>query len=343
MKPRILSVGYLRHIFFLLLWNLSSAVVAENSAAAVSDGVASENKSVISAETGRELLPYEVAVNTLELTDDRGDLRRLRVLYPQAQERYPLVIFSHGNWSDNTKYDALVNDWVARGYVVVMPYHLDGGGMMRGIFNALRFGQLGLISERAKDIHWIIDALPQLAQLSPELSARMQMDNIAVAGHSFGAYTAQQMIGAGAFDEDNQRWAYARDERVKAVVAISPPGPMFTTITELSWQAVDKPMLVTTGTKDVNDTFWPDWRAHLMSFDGAKPGHNYSLVVDHADHYLGNLICRPERESPPQNEALRVINDASVEFLNWQLKGKATERWAAGDTRRVGVAVYAQR
>jgi len=298
---------------------------------------------VSAIDKSRAPLPYEVSISTVELVDDRGELRSLRVLYPQATERYPLIVFSHGNWSDNTKYDALVREWVAHGYVVVMPYHLDGGGMMRGIFNSLRYGQLGLISERAKDVHWIIDALPELAEKSPELSARMQMDNIAVTGHSFGAYTAQQMIGAGAFDEDDQSWVYARHERVKAVVAISPPGPMFTTITELSWQSVDKPMLVTTGTEDVNDTFWPDWRSHLLSFDGAKPGHNYSLVVDNADHYLGNLICRPERETPPQHEALGVINDASLAFLDWHLKGKATALWPPKETRRVGQAVYNQR
>jgi len=287
--------------------------------------------------------PYEVMISRLDLIDDRGAERSLRVLYPHKIGRYPLVIFSHGNWSDNTKYDALMRYWAGHGYVVVMPYHLDGGGMVRGIFNALRYGQLGLIAERSRDIHWVMDALPELAQQSPALAARMQVHNIAVAGHSFGAYTAQQMIGAGAFDEGAERWHYARDERVKAVVAISPPGPMFSTITEHSWRQVDKPMLVTTGTADVNEKFWPDWRLHLMSYETARLGHNHSLVVDGADHYLGNLICRPERDQPPQQEALRVINSVSVAFLDWQLKGERRLDAAWVNDAGAGLAVYGQR
>ncbi len=74
-----------------------------------------------------------------------------------------------------------------------------------------------------------------------------------------------------------------------------------------------------------------------------KPGQNYSLVVDGADHYLGNLICRPEREEQPQHKALRVINTASVAFLDWQLKGGEPLDSAAENSRNKTAAEYGQR
>jgi hypothetical protein len=95
---------------------------------------------------------------------------------------------------------------------------------------------------------------------------------------------------------------------------------MFDVIVEDSWQQMSKPMLVAAGTWDSNPQFWPDWRDHLLSYDTAVSGNNYSLVVEGADHYLGNLICRPEREETPQTDALNMVNAVSVTFLDAKLK-----------------------
>ena len=57
-----------------------------------------------------------------------------------------------------------------------------------------------------------------------------------------------------------------------------------------------------------------------MSFDSARPGQNYALVTQGADHYLGNLICRLERENPPQQDALMMLNAVSTTFLDALLK-----------------------
>lgn len=245
---------------------------------------------------------------------------RVRVLQPETEGRYPLLVFSHGNWSDIDKYDALFEHWASHGYVILAPYHLDGGGMARGIFNALRHGNEGLIASRVADVKKILDHLDALDALQPGLAARVDSTRIAITGHSFGAFTAQMLGGAAAVNLESGERVEGRDARVRAVLAISPPGPMFEIINDQSWKNMTAPMLVTTGTWDVNAQFWPEWQAHKLSFDTAPSGHNWLLVVEGADHYLGNLICRPEREAPPQNDALRMVNALSVTFLNAQLK-----------------------
>ena len=60
---------------------------------------------------------------------------------------------------------------------------------------------------------------------------------------------------------------------------------------------------------------------HLTSFERARPGEQYALVIEGADHYLGRLICRTEREAEPQWDALRMVLAASTSFLDAQLKG----------------------
>ena len=39
------------------------------------------------------------------------------------------------------------------------------------------------------------------------------------------------------------------------------------TIVEGSWQQLDTPTLATTGTWDIQPSFWPDWRMHLTAFN----------------------------------------------------------------------------
>lgn len=260
---------------------------------------------------------------------------RVRVVRPDAPGPFPLVLFSHGNWSDITQYDALLEHWASHGYVTLAPFHPDGGGMARGIFNALLKGNLGMIVARVDEVHAILDHLDHLDQVEPGLAARVDVARIAAAGHSFGAFTAQQLGGARAIDLDSGAHTEGRDARISAVIAISPPGPMFEIINDQSWKNLDTPMLATTGTWDVNAQFWPEWTAHRLSYDTARPGKNWLLVVEGADHYLGNLICRTEREAAPQNDALRMVNALSVNFLDAYLKDDEAAR-AFLQTRPLG-------
>ncbi len=245
----------------------------------------------------------------------------LNLYYPRDGAGYPLLLFSHGNWSSKDKYDRIIEYWVSQGYAVIAPDHLDCCSAVQGIFNSLRHGQLGLIAGRLEDLRQVLERLPQIEQLQPDFAGKADPSRLALTGHSFGAFSAQQFGGAMAFDPDAATFVPVTAPKVRAIVALSPPGPMFDTITAGSWQALAAPTLVTTGTWDVQPQFWPDWRMHLMSWETAPPGDKYALVVEGADHYLGNLICRPEREGPPQDDALRMVQLTTTAFLDAYVKG----------------------
>lgn len=251
----------------------------------------------------------------IETPENRNRALSLRVLQPLGVDRTPVVIFSHGNWSDREKYDELLRVWASHGFAVVAPTHLDGRSMARGIFNSLRYGQMGLIEARVEDITFLLNNLEKVVS-NIEGFAKID-ERVVVAGHSFGAFTAQQFAGARAID--NGQVSTAGHDRVAGVLAISPPGPMFDVIREESWSQLRGPVLATTGTWDSNPQFWPDWRMHLLSHETGIAGELYALVIEGADHYLGNLICRPEREADPQRDALKILNAMSVAFLRAHL------------------------
>ena len=267
----------------------------------------------------------------------RGDELRVRVHYPvigtgasedpSPAEALPVLLFSHGFVSSNDQYDSLIEHWVSHGYVVAAPLHRDGdGGYLSATIDMLRFGNLGVIQARVDDLVAVLDALPDLARRLSEMAPPLDPARIAATGHSFGAFNAQQFGGARAYDTDSGTWVDSRDDRIKAIVAISPPGPMFDEIAEDSWRRLDLPTLVTTGTWDTNPVFWRDWRLHKLSFETAVAGDQFALVVQGADHYFGNLIARLDRDETPQRDALALTNTVAVAFLDAYLKQSAAAR-----------------
>ncbi|QFU76496.1 hypothetical protein EY643_12970 [Halioglobus maricola] len=250
------------------------------------------------------------------------------LVYPAHGGDYPLLVFSHGNFSSKDSYDRVIEHLVSHGYAVIAPNHLDCCSMVGGIVASLRLGQYGQIEARQQDVIALLDALTEIDSLAPAFAGKYDIDKLAMAGHSFGAFSAQQFGGAAAYNPDQEAYIDAFDARVKAIFALSPPGPMFDTITADSWTQLRLPTLVTTGTWDVQKGFWTDYRMHLMSHDRSPAGDKYALVIDGADHYLGNLICRPEREAEPQHDALRMVNAMGVAFLDAYLKNLPLA-WAA--------------
>ncbi|MEE2002945.1 hypothetical protein QWY20_15920 [Alkalimonas sp. MEB108] len=261
----------------------------------------------------------------LQLTRLDGERIRFRLLSPEATGHYPVLLFSHGNWSHQLEYDALITHWAQQGYIVLSMDHRDCCGMARGIVAALRFGNVRLIEQRVQHLALLLNQPAPWLSLLPA-GVKANLDQVAVTGHSFGAYSAQLFQGATFYDPaiKAQRPVdvqLSNPAAIRAVVAISPPGPMFDEITENSWDNLQGPVLVTTGSWDVEPRFFPDYRLHLMSHQKALPGSQYGLVLAGADHYFGRLIGRTGREEQAQQVQFQLLLLASTAFLDAYLKG----------------------
>lgn len=148
-----------------------------------------------------------VSARGLQL-DERDGERALEfnLYYPDTGTGYPLLLFSHGNWSNKDSYDAVIEHWVSHGYAVIAPDHLDCCGAVSGILNSLRYGQLGLIEGRVHDMQRLLARLPEIEKLQPAFAGKSDPARLGLAGHSFGAFTAQQFGGAAALDPDTEKY-----------------------------------------------------------------------------------------------------------------------------------------
>lgn len=209
----------------------------------------------------------------------------LSIEYPTKEGPYPVIIFSPGYGYSNLNYVGTSAYWTSHGYVVIKPKHADAGSVKgeetplgttperRGeerrdrrrraqetpqqppVFRANPAEQWDKLTpadwqNRAADIRLIIDSLPKLMDQYPEIKPRVDATKIGVGGHSYGAFAALLVGGARTFNAAGAPVSYA-DPRVKAVVAMSPPGPSASRgLTSQSFADLRLPVLFITGSQD---------------------------------------------------------------------------------------------
>ena len=269
------------------------------------------------------LFPNDVSVVEeviLLRPDDDRDLA-LRIAFPSSGGSFPLVIFSHGAFCFPESYAGITDHWVSHGYVVILLNHWDSpNSQLRLPANA----QTTLVASRARDMSFVLDSLDQIEQVVPALSGKIDRTRLGVAGHSFGGMIALIKAGLSLKDPESPgvSVSYA-DNRFSAAVVMSGVGVMPLQMNDDAFDSVQFPLIATGGTLDIgnvgdgNEYPW-EWR--MGAFTLTPPGDKYSVVLDEGDHYLGGLICRPDRGGEADPEGLAIDAATTTAFLDGYLK-----------------------
>ena len=247
----------------------------------------------------------------------------VRVHYPaQAAAPLPVVVFSHGLGGSRLGYGVFGRAWAEHGYVSVHPSHREN--LPFGALEAERpsLATLRAMKEaiddprnweaRPRDLAAVIDSLANLQ--IPALEGKLDASRLAVAGHSYGAYTA--LLCAGARIRQEGKGRDFRERRAQAFIALSPPGNGSRGLDAASWAAIEAPVLCVTGTKDGGFQGQPpEWREE--SFRAMHPPDKTLVVVEGAEHFTFSG-GRPRRPADPAH--LRDIESATLWFLDRHLK-----------------------
>lgn len=106
-----------------------------------------------------------------------------------AQGPYPLVIFSHGFSGSAAWYSPLTEHYASYGFIVLAPDHKEQ-------FDP-SWGDLWKASiDRPRDIKQTLDYAETLTAPGGDMAGLIDMKHVAMAGHSYGGYTALAMAGA---------------------------------------------------------------------------------------------------------------------------------------------------
>ncbi len=289
------------------------------------------------AQTQRtEGIPVLKRIDDWVLTDPSRNRRiPLRLWFPSGRSRpLPVLIFSHGMGGSKESLNWLGKSLAQEGYLCLFPTHLGSDnslldfsdGLEKG-FRRFRQSFLGMMDnlDRPLDVLFLLDVLKDLEKDRPEWKGRIDLSQIGLVGHSFGAFTVLTLVGG---YQDLFQLLYGRtytDPRVKAVLALSPPGTPPGIDPRLFYYRIDRPTLIMTGSRDDDPGGRPPRRAEsrMDAFHAMTAGDKYALWLEGAYHHtFGDP--RPGQKIDPRDR--QMIQGAARLFFDAYLKGEKRAR-----------------
>jgi predicted dienelactone hydrolase len=256
---------------------------------------------------------YEFAIErNIPLPDrKRGKTVPVRVTYPTAGGKHPVIIWSHGAFGAKDGYKPLVMHWASHGYICIQPTHSDS------IALGVEIGDWRALDDwpnRPADIKLVLDSLPQIADAIPALGNRFDTEHIGVGGHSFGSHTASLIGGVTVHNPDGGGRQSFADLRPAAFMLISPQGQSRTIDAE-SWQSFHRPLMVLTGTNDTSVRTGKSYEWRLEAYELAASNRKYLAVINGAYHGFGGITGVNWPGAGPADEThVRFVKSLSLAF-----------------------------
>jgi predicted dienelactone hydrolase len=258
----------------------------------------------------------------------------VRITHSARRLRMPVILFSHGLGGSRRGYAYLERRWRGRGYVTVFLQHPGSDdAIWRGLPPEERMAALRAAGTQAQLVQRMLDVVAVLNTLAVWQSAgehrplddRMDLARIGLAGHSFGAYTAQAVAGQRLPPQLPGAWP---DPRINAALLLS-PGPPVRPAPEEAFGEVTNPWMLMTGTHDAS-LFGPA-TDRLVVFPALPPGRKYELVLDGAEHSAFGDIALPGDRRPRNPGHHRAIMALSTAFWDSTLKASdGAQAWLDG-------------
>ncbi|MAJ60303.1 MAG: hypothetical protein CBC48_10000 [bacterium TMED88] len=266
-------------------------------------------------------------------------LRVLAISPEDAPEKCPVIIFSHGLGGRPRRLLGWAQEWARRGFLCLLPHHRDGvgSGLERGAPGQGEFlpdlsdrtairealaSDGSVFESRIIDMRDLMDALEDGVGVHCGWGA-VECESMGLAGHSIGAYAAQVLAGARVHWGKESGLASHRDERVSAVLLISPQGAGRLGLREDSWSDFRCPMMCVSGARDRGaEGEGSDWRR--QPFEAAASPFRYQVTVPGADHFA--ILGRHTGEGPAHSGQGPPLHAITGLFWQAHLRGDSAAK-----------------
>lgn len=243
----------------------------------------------------------------------------VKIFYPEAVGPYPLIVLSHGTFSNRNRYDRIGEFWAGQGYVVMVPQHIDADyGVKPSGYGVMQ----GVVRTRVADMSLVLDSLADIELAVPGVAGKIAGDEYVAAGHSIGTQVALLATGARYRAAFNGEEMASSEDRFRALILANDPGKMRLMPAD-TWTASAVPTFMTTGTDDYGlmGSRGPPTEGQTENLTSAAYADvmRYELLLEGGDHYFGGLIQK-EVDAEPDHEGLALFNATSTAFLDAVMK-----------------------
>ena len=316
---------------FLLAMTCLGVVAMAHAADPPYDPLAVESSAVLPA-------PLDLDV----VDEGRERTIPVRVWLPSHARPAPVILFSHGLGGAREGNAYLGRHWSARGFCVVFLQH---AGSDEAVWRDLPFPErlpglrkainLSTTLDRYRDVPAVLDRLEAWNnEAGGPLAGRLDPARVGIAGHSFGAVTAQGVTG--------QRTADGRrpftDQRIGAALLMSPSLPRIGD-GATAFGGVAIPWMIMTGTEDDSPVGNATPQSRRAVFAALPAGKKYELVLFQGEHQAFGDRVLPGSKRPRDPNHHRVVLALSTAFFDAFLRGDAAAlAWLESDAPRSALA-----
>ena len=181
---------------------------------------------------------------------------------------------------------------------------------------------------RGNDVHFVLDQLEKVNAGDPDLKGKLNLKEVAIAGHSYGSWTALTASGQRFFSKGANGHA-SGDSRIKAAIYLSPTPPRKGQDPAQVYGAIAIPGIHFTGTLDSSPVNNTDAKDRRIAFDNISKSDQYLVILNGADH--GVFGGRKRFMQKPEDQVHQEDTERmSTAFLDAYLKHDAkAKQWLA--------------
>lgn len=279
--------------------------------------------------SGYDPLAVDPAFSATSLDLTVYDVRRerdipIRIYLPADTNTEPVVLFSHGLGGSRRGNAFMGEHWAARSYVAVFVQHPGSDDSvwenvlpserMRAMKQAASLDNFVL---RVQDIPAVLNQLEIWNRDQTNvLFGRLNMKEIGMSGHSFGAITTEAVSG----EDLPLTGKEFTDSRIKAAVAFS-PSPPHAGDPSRAFGSVIVPWMLMTGTEDIAPIGDMNVESRLKVYPALQGAPKYEVVLFGAEHSAFTDRSLPGDREPRNPNHHRVMLALSTAFWDAYLRG----------------------
>ena len=245
-------------------------------------------------------------------------LSNVAVFHPRNATTARVVVFSHAALTSPLTYRELIWHWVSHGFVVLAPQHNDaviesGPTLRRNEAGKVSQWPVAALLEDPSAWYARVQACKACLDMTDLIEGatgiKLNLDRPVIAGHGYGAYIAQLLLGAKVTQADGKTASFA-DPRFFSGMFLSPQGPGVMGLNEDSWKDVSAPCLFLVSENDFDFTGQPSAQKG-KSYQLSRPGYKHLgfLVGGGPNTFTGQMAQTSSREAK-LFEALKAMSTA---------------------------------